>query len=154
MKSVSIVSSKAFSLVEILIVVAIIGILAGIAIPQMNVSDDARATVAQRNLDDINTAVESYRQLTGVSLFAGLLNPTANEISTRIESLKSPRADIGPLRGMGLERRPLLSGSFRFSYVNTDQVLDSHRGVWNGSRFVLLKPKVSNTIGGGEINLE
>jgi prepilin-type N-terminal cleavage/methylation domain-containing protein len=157
MKSLAENKSRAFSLVEMLIVVAIMGILAGITIPQLRVGEDARAAVAQRNLDDINTAVESYRQLTGQSLFAGLPNPSAADIRTRIDGLKSSRPDIGPLRGMGLERQPFLNVSFNFTYGDVNSKVSSHRGVWNGSRFILIKPSEEVTgiqAEGGAINLE
>jgi prepilin-type N-terminal cleavage/methylation domain-containing protein len=149
---------NAFSLVELIVVVAIIGILASIAIPSFgNIAKPARETVAQRNLDEINTAVESYRQMTGKSLFEGLNNPSGEEIFTRLESLKTERPNIGPLSGANLERKPFLNSSFSFICGDVNEKPNSHRGVWNNTRFVLIRPNEEVTgvqAEGGAINLD
>src|SRR5690349_25022867 len=52
---------KAFTLVEILIVVVILGILAAIVVPQFtNATQDAQAGNIQTQLDTINNQVELY----------------------------------------------------------------------------------------------
>ncbi|HVU64820.1 MAG TPA: prepilin-type N-terminal cleavage/methylation domain-containing protein, partial [Phycisphaerales bacterium] len=54
--------SKAFTLVEILIVVVILGILAAIVIPQFtNASQDAQRGNIQTQLQSIRNQIELYR---------------------------------------------------------------------------------------------
>ncbi len=53
---------KAFTLVEILIVVVILGILAAIVVPQFtNATQDAQAGNIQTQLDTLNNQIELYR---------------------------------------------------------------------------------------------
>lgn len=53
---------RGFTLVEILIVVVILGILAGIVIPKFaNATEDSRATATLMNLRHIRTEIELYR---------------------------------------------------------------------------------------------
>lgn len=56
---------KAFTLVEILIVVVILGILAAIVVPQFtNATQDAQAGNIQAQLDTLNNQIELYRART------------------------------------------------------------------------------------------
>lgn len=55
-------SEKGFTLIELMIVVAIIGILAAIAIPNfMNYQCKAKQAEAKSNLGSVRTALEAYR---------------------------------------------------------------------------------------------
>jgi general secretion pathway protein G len=59
---------KAFTLVEILIVVVILGILAAIVVPQFtNATQDSQAGNIQTQLSTINTQIELFRARTGAS---------------------------------------------------------------------------------------
>jgi len=54
-------SSKGFTLVELMIVVAVVGILAGIAIPNfLNLKDKAIWGTARANLEVVRTALANY----------------------------------------------------------------------------------------------
>lgn len=74
---------KAFTLVEILIVVVILGILAAIVVPQFtNATQDAMAGNIQTQLDTLNNQLELYKARNNGNLPAdfstgGATNPTA-----------------------------------------------------------------------------
>lgn len=54
--------AKAFTLLEILIVVIILGVLAGIVIPSLgNSSDDARLSAVKSNLQTVRSQLQVYR---------------------------------------------------------------------------------------------
>ncbi len=53
---------KAFSLVEVLIVIVVLGILAAIALPKFaGATDDARASAAQSTLAGVRSSIAAYR---------------------------------------------------------------------------------------------
>ena len=59
-------NKRAFSLVEILVVVILLGILAGVVIPRFtDASDDARAAATSANVNTIQSQVEVYRSKFG-----------------------------------------------------------------------------------------
>jgi len=59
----SLFTNKAFTLIELLLVVIVLGVLAAIAIPQFtDVSKDSKEAVLQSNLASIRSAIELYYQ--------------------------------------------------------------------------------------------
>ncbi len=75
---------KAFTLVEILIVVIILGILAAIVIPQFTeASNDARASALASDLQSVRAQIELYKMqhlgsLPGATIITQLTTPTSN----------------------------------------------------------------------------
>ncbi len=77
--------SSAFTLIEIMVVVVVIGILAAIIIPQfMNTSDDARIAAAKATVSELDSAVERFyvqmdRYPTTEEGFSVLLTPPSGD---------------------------------------------------------------------------
>ena len=118
---------KAVSLVELLIVVAVIGVMAAVAIPMMNAFIPAQSQVATRNLNYLNGAVVCYNQ-------------AATELSTNT----SASAIMQVLKA----RDTLVSGSpFLPSNLKTNTTSDSstYRATWTGRMFELLPPGTNGT---------
>jgi len=89
-----------FSFVEILIVVAIIGILAAIAIPEiLDRSQQAKETAAKENLQIIRQAIECYAAKNGgIAPGYSFNNPKApvNEAEFYLKMIKSGRLTARP----------------------------------------------------------
>jgi prepilin-type N-terminal cleavage/methylation domain-containing protein len=81
--------NKGFSLIELMIVIAIIGILVAVALPQFaSMSEDAKKTKAKQDCDTIVQAVTRYNALEGVALKS--LDELAGKYITNIKELKDP----------------------------------------------------------------
>jgi type II secretion system protein G len=103
MNSFSFRSLRAFTLIELLIVVAIIAILAAIAVPNfLEAQTRAKVSRAKTDMRSIATALESYRVDTnryplvgvpGLPTFADLLVP----FSRRLSAITTPVAYISSL---------------------------------------------------------
>jgi len=118
---------KAVSLVELLIVVAVIGVMAAVAIPMMNVFVPAQSQVAARNLNYLNGAVVCYNQ-------------AATELTGN--------ATVPVIVGVLMTRDPSISGSpFLPSNLKTNTTSDSstYRATWTGRMFELLPPGTNGT---------
>jgi len=81
--------NKGFSLIELMIVIAIIGILVAVALPQFaSMSEDAKKTKAKQDCDTIVQAVTRFNALEGVALKS--LDELAGKYITNIKELKDP----------------------------------------------------------------
>lgn len=113
-------SHKAFTLIELLIVVAIIAILAAIAVPNF-LEAQARSKISRARADmrSIATAIEAYRldnttypiysrhvtgDLTLASPFANFFNNPAHDFYTWIYNFRVPR---GPAENFGMVTTPV-----------------------------------------------
>jgi len=82
-------TSKGFSLIELMIVIAIIGILVAVALPQFAaMTEDAKKTKAKQDCDTIAQAVQKFNSLEG-STVANLMDLKGKYL-TNIDTLKDP----------------------------------------------------------------
>ena len=86
---------SAFSLVELVVVVLIIGILAAVAAPRMfNTAGDARDSATRASLGVIRDSIELYRSQNGVyppvATFATAIKPFINGSFPTVQTTKVP----------------------------------------------------------------
>ena len=119
---------QAWSLVELLVVVGVIGLFAALAIPMGNVFLPAQAQVANRNLNLLNSAVQCYNQTGNSELNTNVSEPV--------------------IMGILMTRYTNISGSpFLPSNLKTNTTSDSttYRATWKGRLFQQLPPGTNGT---------
>lgn len=88
---------RAFTLIELLIVVAIIGILAAIAVPNfLNAQTRSKIARAEADMRGLKTAIESY-QLDNNKYPAGFRTPSPTSLTDRLHVITTPVAYMGSI---------------------------------------------------------
>jgi len=99
---------NAFTLIEILIVVVILGVLAAIAIPQFaNASDDAKESTVRSTLQTVRMQIELYRGQHGL-LPPNLTSPAWSDLVTGNYLLDEPVNPYNGLSDVGTVASPLV----------------------------------------------
>lgn len=124
-------SSAAFSLTEILVVIAAIAILAGVALPVVTgVRESAERETAERNLNLLNGAVVAYnnvnRELSPGTAPTGADGSDEEAVAKRLQT-----------RDSSLPGSPYLQAGLT---LGTTASNDRYRAAWNGRFFRLLAP--------------
>jgi prepilin-type N-terminal cleavage/methylation domain-containing protein len=99
---------KGFSLIELMIVIAIIGILVAVALPEFaSMTEDAKKTKAKQDCDTIVQAIQKYNSLEG-SMVTDLMDLKGKYL-TNIDTLKDPWGnayELDPYGGYVFSRGP------------------------------------------------
>ncbi len=129
---------RGFSFAEVLVTVAVIGVLAAIALPSLGrVVPGSKDAIAREVLETLNVGVLKYSQIHGSDLKSVVVNDSsgAEEIAIlRALQWKSPTEPDPGAPYMRTDYNPTVSGS-----------LADHRMVWNGSFFELRFPGATGT---------
>lgn len=117
----------AFSLTEMLVVVAVIAIIATIAVPMMQLLAPSKDQVAVRNLNYLNGAVVTYNQ-------------AVEELPTNAST-----SDImGMLQARDAQNHgsPYLPDNLR---INTTSDPSTYRATWSNRMFILIQTNAAGT---------
>lgn len=97
-------TTKAFTLVEVLIVVVILGILSAVVIPRFaGASDDARTSATQSTVASVRSAIATYR--TGAIIQGDAPYPTLAQLTDgtviKFDLPPNPFTEIGGVQSVG-----------------------------------------------------
>ncbi|MBL4591532.1 MAG: prepilin-type N-terminal cleavage/methylation domain-containing protein [Phycisphaerales bacterium] len=95
--------NRAFSLIEVLIVVVILGVLAAIALPQFaSATDDARTAAVQSTLSGVRSSIASYRTsavINGTAPYPALAEITDGSV-LKFDVPINPFTDVGGVQAV------------------------------------------------------
>jgi prepilin-type N-terminal cleavage/methylation domain-containing protein len=132
-------SNRAYSLVEMLITVAVIGILAAIAVPSIgSVVEGSRRGVANNVISTLNNATREF----GHSQWSITTAPTTNSGADEFYILRTLQWRDPDTSGELNPKGPFMRPDWN---PVTSSSADDYRAEWTGSSWRLLEPKTSGS---------
>lgn len=121
---------KAFTLVEILIVVVILGILAAIVIPQFtNASEEANASALKSQLQTIRSQIELYRVKNNGTL---PVTDALLDFSLLVDGNYLQSAPGNPLQGGSASVAAAAADGVGWVWTDADEHIDAVNGTGDG----------------------